>query len=320
MFATAASSLRGVERAVNQDCLRMETLAGGGLVALIADGLGSYTTSAEASLLATESVVAHLNDAAHRGALDQRALHAAVQYGNQVIWREALERSITLKTTLTALLCLPQSPETALLAHVGDCRAYLVRDGLAQTLTRDHTLATELGFIQRLLPARWRKRPSRHVLNRVLGEHPIVRVDVAAIELRPGDRLILCSDGVWGSLDGPDFQSLATAHAEERTVVARLIAEAQRLGSTDDASAILISVESASGAQVKQTLALNDTAGNPAQPTWRGWPFTALTLLRERWTEGESASRRILQRLSRLGVRVRSLRMTEEWRDATSGK
>lgn len=242
IFSVGVSSSRGTERAVNQDSVHTQPLLESGLLAVIADGLGSYAASAEASARAATLVAAQISEASQRGIVDRRALRDAVQHANQMLWREALERAAALKTTLTALVCLPG---TALLAHVGDCRAYLVRDAQVKTLTTDHSLSAELGFIRRFLPTSSGSRSSRHVLNRVLGEHPIVRIDLHTIDLRAGDRLLLCSDGVWASIDDTSLQMLATGGDDEQQLVERLIAEAQRRGGTDDGSAIMISVGAA---------------------------------------------------------------------------
>ena len=236
-----ASSLPCLARDHNQDCVVTQSLAGGGLLVGIADGLGNYTASAEASAKACAWVSAYLKEVSERGALTQRILKTTVQSANLHLWQLALERATALKTTLSAVVCLP---DEALLAHVGDCRVLLVRDGMLRQLTRDHSWSREMrffGWIQRGSLAQHR---SRHFLSRALGDQPLVRIDTTRVELRADDRFILCSDGVWSSISAPDFAAFASKQTDDQALADTLTREAQARGGTDDASAAVISVVS----------------------------------------------------------------------------
>lgn len=236
-----ASSLPGPARESNQDCIATQPLEGGGMLVSIADGLGGYAASAEASAKACAWMSAYLKDVGKRGTLTQRVLKTTVQSANLYLWQLALERATALKTTLSTIACLP---DEALLAHVGDCRVLLVRDGMLRQLTRDHSWSREmrfLGWIQRGSLARHR---SRHYLSRALGDQPLVRVDTARVELKTDDRFILCSDGVWSSIPAPDFAAFAAKHTDDQSLAELLTREAHARGGTDDASAAVISVVS----------------------------------------------------------------------------
>ncbi len=136
----------------------------------------------------------------------------------------------------------------AYLAHVGDCRVYHVRQTqVRQTqvrqLTRDHSWSRELGVLRLLWRLGRAGPPSRHILSRALGDQPIVRVDVAQLAAHPGDRFILCSDGVWGSIGPSDFTALAILDMDDHTLAQSLTAAALARGGTDDATAAVVSVQ-----------------------------------------------------------------------------
>ena len=241
MHLTAGvATASGMSRAINQDCAQVQFTDAGILVAVIADGLGSYTHSAEASALACDVVKKRL--LATPTPLDRRTMVATVQAANVELWQNATDRGVHLKTTLTVLVC---DLRQVMIAHVGDCRAYLLRDRTVRQLTHDHSQAGEGGFLRHLL------RPgappaSRHRLNRVVGDHPMVQVDVESVPMQATDRFLLCCDGVWGALPDVKLAALMLAETSDDDALAnQLVQAAQAHGSTDDATAVVISARDA---------------------------------------------------------------------------
>ena len=234
-----AATAPGVARGVNQDCVQACTLRDGLVLAVLADGLGSYETSAEASKMASALVVGEIAQLPPLARTHARTLSSMVQRANEALCTAASERQIALKTTLTVVLC---SAERALIAHVGDCRVYLARGGRLRQVTRDHSLARELGLMGRLWPRRRREAMTRHMLSRAVGSHPIVRVDALELAMQPGDRLLLCCDGVWGSLSDERLATVLAEEGSDQALTERLIQEAVAAGSSDDVSAVVITV------------------------------------------------------------------------------
>jgi protein phosphatase len=247
-LTVGTSSLPGPSRNINQDCISMQSLAGGSVLVTIADGLGGYDASAEASALACDWVSEQLAADCKRGALTRRALKAAVQGANLALWQQAMDRSIALKTTLSTLAC---TPEEALIAHVGDCRVYLVREGKVTQLTTDHSWSQQVGLLRWSWLSGRVHSGSRHRLHRVLGDHPMVQVDTAQVAPQSGDRFILCSDGVWSSFSSQEFAALVTREESEQALADLVTGEALARGGTDDASAAVVSVQT------------------PHNPTWK---------------------------------------------------
>jgi serine/threonine protein phosphatase PrpC len=238
-LTVGSSSIPGPARTINQDCISMHSLAGGCLLVTIADGLGGYDASAEASALACARVSEQLAEVCKRGTLTRRALQAAFQSVNLALWQQALDQSTALKTTLSALAC---TPTEALIGHVGDCRVFLVRQGKVSQLTTDHSLSQQMALLRWVWLSGQAHSGSRHRLHRVLGDHPMVQVDTARVAPTPGDRFVLCSDGVWGSMSPPDLAALITREESDQALAELVTSEALARGGTDDASAAVVSV------------------------------------------------------------------------------
>jgi protein phosphatase len=107
-----------------------------------------------------------------------------------------------METTLTAIV---MARTTAYLAHVGDSRLYLLRDGTARCLTADHSQVGEMMRLGLLTADEARQHPYRHVINRSLGSNPIVHPDFQRVTMRSDDYYVLCSDGLWSELDESDI-------------------------------------------------------------------------------------------------------------------
>ena len=169
-------------------------------VFVIADGMGGHACGEEASNLAlrviSNSVVPALlgNAALSQDAL-QELLVNSVQRANEVLFRHNLQEDTNMGTTVTAALV---AGATAYVVNVGDSRAYLYRKsgGLGQ-ITRDHSVVACLVEAGVITPADIYTHPKRNQLVRCLGEKATVEVDAFTLPLQAGDKLLLCSDGLW---------------------------------------------------------------------------------------------------------------------------
>jgi protein phosphatase len=144
----------------------------------------------------------------------------------------------------TTCTCLVVSDQRVEIAHVGDTRAYVLRDGELRLLTEDHSLAQELVRVGRLSEDEAASHASRNTLTRALGTPGELDVDRASWELRDGDRLLLCSDGLTGGV--PDDQIAVVLGAGSATESAdRLVEAALAAGGTDNVTVIVIDVRRA---------------------------------------------------------------------------
>ncbi len=226
----------GKVRTGNEDSLFPTTSgrSSGPAVLMVADGMGGAVAGEVASRLAVEA--ASKSDAGNSIEPSERVLA-----GNEAVLEASLEDpSLSgMGTTMTLVELHPDG--SAEFAHVGDSRAYLMRDGSLELLTTDHTLVNSLIELGKITEDEAEHHPHRHLLTRVLGLGP-VDVDTFSLQLREGDRLLLCSDGLTTMVT--DFmieQILAAGEGVEPTSWA-LIEQANMAGGVDNTTVVVIDV------------------------------------------------------------------------------
>lgn len=209
---------------------------------VVADGLGGHAAGEVASALVVERLreVSIGDDATPDAA--QRQLAEAVRDANRHIHQSASEdpRRAGMGTTVTAAIAVG---DTLSLAHVGDSRAYLWRDGELSRVTEDHTpvqRAVRAGVIS---PEEALHHPSRHVLAQAVGLDVEIDVDTPRIELRSGDRIVLCTDGMTDPIPDTDIPGLIADQQAPDDVVASLITAALQRGGPDNVTVVVIDVE-----------------------------------------------------------------------------
>jgi protein phosphatase len=238
----------GQVRQDNQDALRLcrpddaDTARHGHLYA-IADGMGGFAHGGVASALALETLFDTFY--ASPGQAPLQRLKRGVQEANLGIYQTAGRMGVgRMGTTLTAVHL---AGHTLSLAHVGDSRAYLVRGDSAAQLTADHTRVGEMVRMRLLAPEKVRQHAQRSVLNRCLGLEMFVQPDLHEVGVLPGDRVVLCTDGLWGVIEDQEFAAMAAAHPEPEAYNHALVQEALRRGSDDNVSMLTLHLRALSG-------------------------------------------------------------------------
>jgi protein phosphatase len=171
-----------------------------------------------------------------------KSLDAAITLANSAIFEKAAtDRGLAgMGTTLTAVVILGES--TLLIGHVGDSRAYRIRDGVLEQLTEDHSLVEELVREGRLSPAEAEVHPRRSVITRALGIDPNVEVDLYTLDARTGDRLLICSDGLTTMVRDDEVLRIAELDADPRVAADRLVDAANEAGGEDNITVLIIDV------------------------------------------------------------------------------
>jgi protein phosphatase len=217
---TTTASRTGSGRSTNQD-----RVASGPRRVALADGMGGTRGGELASRLAVDTVLER------RGGRLEHPRRAILRANARIRERAAAEDLTGMGTTVV-LVDLPDPEATnVVVAWVGDSRLYRVRDGVAEVVTTDHTweaLLVEVGSD----PAEARHR--RHVLTRAVGTQARLDVDLCTFEVRPGDLLVLCSDGVHGVLPPAVMATLAPQGA------AAVVDAAVAAGTRDDATVAVV--------------------------------------------------------------------------------
>jgi serine/threonine protein phosphatase PrpC len=234
-FRLGASSDRGRMREGNEDSF----LASGSLAA-VADGMGGHLAGEVASAAATEQLRSLEDGAAWRGERSPAdALRWAVTEANRHI-REMASGDKSLEgmgTTITAVLA---DGDVIHLAHVGDSRAYLLRKGELSQLTEDHTLVQELVKQGKLRPEDAKRHPQGSIITRALGVEADVQVDTATFKIVPGDRLLLCTDGLTGVVDQATIRNVLLRVRDPQEASERLVALANEQGGPDNITVVVL--------------------------------------------------------------------------------
>ena len=172
----------------------------------------------------------------------REALTDGFRIANRQIRTLAHTHGRAIGTTATALLLFDGQ---ALIAHVGDSRAYRLNRGVLAVLTEDHSYVQRLIQLGQIDPADQANHPRRNALYRALGQQDEVEVDLVACPLEAGDRLLLCSDGLWDAVPEATIASLLAGSREgspPAARAARLVALADEAGGKDNSTAMLIEI------------------------------------------------------------------------------
>ena len=234
LYSTTVSDV-GTVRANNQD----SSFAGEHLIA-ICDGMGGHAGGDTASSIAIRSL-AHIEQDDTGGNVEtiSRMMETSVMAAHDAIVGKAKrERKLAgMGTTVTAVALVAGY---WVVAHIGDSRAYLLRDGHLSRITCDHSYVQHLIDTGRITPAEAKNHPQRNVVMRVLGDFDIdPHPDISIRKAHPADRWLLCSDGLCGVLEDSTIKETMTALADQGECAQRLVQMALRAGSTDNVTAVI---------------------------------------------------------------------------------
>jgi protein phosphatase len=204
----------------------------------VADGMGG----AKAGEVASGLAAAALKEGSADGVSGEERVTALIQEANQRVFRRANEdrEAAGMGTTMTVALV---EAGRVVFGHVGDSRAYLIRDGSIEQLTDDHSLVAELVRSGRLTPEEAEAHPQRSVITRAVGTEPDVDVDTFAIEPADGDLFLICSDGLTDMVDDGAIIEAISEHRDDLDQAAKaLVGAANRVGGEDNITVVFFEV------------------------------------------------------------------------------
>ncbi|MDX6486550.1 MAG: family protein phosphatase [Gaiellaceae bacterium] len=207
----------------------------------VADGMGG----AQAGEVASKLAAAALEETDPGSMKGEERVVSLIQEANRRVYERAASDPSTsgMGTTITVALV---EAERVVIGHVGDSRAYLMRDGTLEQVTEDHSLVTELMKSGKLSPEEAEVHPQRSVITRALGTDPDVDVDTFTIDTQEGDVFLLCSDGLTTMVDDDDIFALLDRHHDDLDRAAKsLVSAANREGGEDNITAIAIAIAAA---------------------------------------------------------------------------
>jgi protein phosphatase len=228
---------------------------------VVADGMGGAQAGEVASKAAADAFDVDLS----HGASPERILRETIATANRRIHdlARADPSRAGMGTTLTAAIVSAEREEIAI-GHVGDSRAYRLRAGRLERLTRDHSLVEEMRRKGQLTDAQAEDHPQRSIITRALGPEPDVEPDVQTVPASPGDVFLICSDGLTTMLDAEQIGRILDRATSLDAAVRTLVDEANRAGGRDNITVVAFRVEDTAA----------PAAGNP-----RGGPDEGATLI-----------------------------------------
>ena len=232
----AARSDVGLVRSNNQD----SAYAGPNLL-VVADGMGGHAGGDVASALTIAALVG-LDRPDHSSDKSMSELERSIDRARQdLVDATTADPDLAgMGTTVTALL---KSGNTLAMAHLGDSRAYLLRDGTLAQVTVDHTFVQHLVDTGRITPDEAETHPQRNVVMRVLGDFDLdLTPDLSIREAVPGDRWMLCSDGLSGFVPDDEIAEVLISVTTPADAVERLVSMSMRAGSTDNITVVVADV------------------------------------------------------------------------------
>jgi len=214
-----------------------------GWLFVLADGVGGTDLGEVASRTAVESVLAGFREAS-RGEPNATLLPALIRKANARVLDAARTAAPGGSNMATTIVACALRHDRVVVAHVGDSRCYLIRQGEARVLTRDHTLAAEHERMGLLSPSEAAESESRHVLSRSIGSQLTVNVEVNEHEVFAGDVLVLCSDGLHGAVTASEIAAIAGPAEILSAAAKRLVDIANDRDGSDNISLQIVRVRS----------------------------------------------------------------------------
>ncbi len=240
----------GVIRSHNEDCFEIDPEH---QMFVVADGMGGHSHGEIASRIAVEAIREFIAKSADEDAtlpfeMDPKlgrhsnVLRAAIRIGHDRVLR-AIRQDTSLHGMGTTVVGLLLDGDVAAVAHVGDSRAYRLRNGKLELLTQDHTWVNEQVVAGFLSEEQARAHPLKNVVTRALGGDTEVEVDVREWKIAAGDLFLLCSDGLTTMLSDHEILDRLKASNRLEEVCGRLVQDANTRGGFDNVSVVLLRIE-----------------------------------------------------------------------------
>lgn len=226
----------GKKRNSNEDyCLAKEE--NGFYIFIVADGMGGHLAGEVASKLAVESIESYIDS--HKDMLNDtvRLITESMTYANKVVYEEAMKPDQKDMGTTCELLIAKN--DKCFVGHVGDSRTYFYTKGDLKQVTRDHSLINDLLESGSISQEEAKAMPQKNIITRALGSEETLNIDVLEINLDKNDMILMCTDGVSGSLTDEEIQSILNDYTDLDTAVNQFILKANEAGGLDNSTVIL---------------------------------------------------------------------------------
>ncbi len=232
---------KGVVRSQNQDFYYLRPAGDDLLTAIVCDGMGGAKAGNVASTLAVETAAACLEglSADELRHMPGESLTRAAELANEAVCTKAVQDQNCwgMGTTMVAVIA---AEEQLTILNIGDSRAYLISEEGIRKVTRDHSVVEDLVRRGELTPLEARNHPKKNLITRALGAEPTARADIYQLQWKPGDFLLLCSDGLSNTLTDQELLYEVLYGGTPESCCQRMLEVAISKGAPDNVTAVLI--------------------------------------------------------------------------------
>jgi PPM family protein phosphatase len=240
----------GLTRQLNEDNWGWMRLSDRAKLYVVADGMGGHDGGEVASALAVKTLceVARARELSAPQGEDavENLLDESFQTANNTIKDTADAKGTDMGTTLTCILVLEQPDNgegpIGFMANVGDSRGYLLRNGVLHQITKDHSLVQKMVERGRITADEARHHPHSNILLRTVGTERDIEIDIFRVELEAGDKVLMCSDGLWGEVEDRDMESILNTYTDPRIASRELVRAAHHGGGKDNVTLMIVTI------------------------------------------------------------------------------
>ena len=234
----------GLTRQLNEDNWGWRRLSPRAALYVVADGMGGHDGGEVASALAVQTIckTAREHEQSPPEGLDgmEEMLDTSFQSANNTVKDNAEARGTDMGTTLVSMLVL--EGRIAFVANVGDSRAYLFRNHALHQVSKDHSLVAKMVERGRITAEEARTHPHSNILLRTVGTERDIDIDIFRVDLETGDKMLMCTDGLWGEVEDRDIEHILNTYADPRTASRELVRAAHHGGGKDNVTLMLVTV------------------------------------------------------------------------------
>ncbi len=208
---------------------------------IVADGMGGHNAGEVASFLVVNSIKDHITNYVSADMEEQAVkgiIFEAFNRANEKVYLYAQENSSCDGMGTTATLALKMD-STLYIGHVGDSRAYIIRDSVIEQITQDHSLVAELVRSGSITEIEANKHPQKNIITRALGTNKNIKVDIFNMDFSYGDILILCTDGLSNFVDKYEIEKTALEFKDSNDACERLVSMANKRGGYDNITVLV---------------------------------------------------------------------------------
>ncbi|KAF3886427.1 MULTISPECIES: Stp1/IreP family PP2C-type Ser/Thr phosphatase [Nostocales] len=210
---------------------------------IVADGMGGHAGGEQASRIATQEIQTYLTENWKAPKSSEQLLEEALLKANEAILLDQQHHPERADMGTTVVAIMFRDPELPWCAHVGDSRLYRFRSSQLEQITEDHTWVARALKMGDITSEEARIHPFRHVLSRCLGREDLHQVDIKQVDIKAGDRLLLCSDGLTEELADQTISSFLEENPAVDKAAYSLIESAKEHGGHDNITVVIVTVE-----------------------------------------------------------------------------